>query len=314
MFNDKINAAAEDLAARRQVTRPTFTKKDNNETESILTEWEDDMVTRAAAIDRLEGLARERPLEVPRIAALLSVYVRELSKQKGLTPKDHGIPEDAASIEGLHKWARGLKPVRSDMEKAVQTLGRLRQIKGQENLSIDLRDANLQGFDLLDLNFDKARMEGADIGWAKMWGADLLRADMQGAVLLHAEMQGANLRWAEMQGANLSGAEIDKSTQVSETTFSGAGVAEVDWSSANLSPAHVAAMFGDASVKLPFDNPEWWPDIALGFGFPTSASPWGIEFAHWRAAPDTYDWTARRGHYTDDGKINPDNLPPKWKP
>lgn len=422
LFNDKINAAAEDLAARRQVTRPTFTTKDeenDKKQESILTEWEDDVVTRAAAIDRLEGLARERPLEVPRIAALLSVYVRELSKQKGLTPKDHGIPEDAASIPALRKWARRLQPIRSDMEKAAQTLGRLRGIEGLENLSIDLRAANLQGFDLQGLNFDTARMssariegaklreaqmqaadlsgaqmQGAVLSFAEMQGANLLRAEMKGADLtgakmqranlsfaemqgaglseakmqranlsfaklkgadLHrAEMQGANLKEAKMQGANLSEAnmqradlsgsnmqradlceaemqganllraemkgaflseaKIDQSTRVLKTTFSGAGVSDVDWSSANLSPAHVAAMFGDASVKLPFDNPEWWPDILLGHNIPTSASPWHIEFAHWRAAPDTYDWSARREHYTDDGEINPDSPPPEWKP
>lgn len=308
LFNDKINAAAEDLAARRQVTRPTFTTKDeenDKKQESILTEWEDDVVTRAAAIDRLEGLARERHLEVPRIAAMLSVYVRELSKQKGLTPKEHSKPKDAASVPALREWVWGLKPIRSDMEKAVQTLGRLREIEGQENLSIDLREANLQGFDLFALNFDTARMSSA-----RMEGANLSEAQMQAADLSGAQMQGADLSLAQMQGANLSGAEIDKSTQVSETTFSGAGVARVDWSSADLSPVHVAAMFGDASVKLPFDNPEWWPDIALGFGFPTSASPWGIEFAHWRAAPDTYDWNTRRQHYTAGGEINEGNPPP----
>ncbi|MFT6273248.1 MAG: hypothetical protein ACJA0F_002098 [Dinoroseobacter sp.] len=352
LFNDKINAAAEDLAARRQVTRPTFTTKDeenDKKQESILTEWEDDMVTRAAAIDRLEGLARERPLEVPRIAALLSVYARELSKQKGLTPKDHWIPKDGASIPALREWARRLKPIRSDMEKAVQTLGRLREIEGQDDLSIDLREANLQGFDLQGLNFDtarmsSARMEGANLNGAQMQGAYLSEAKMQGVDLRRAQMQRANLSWAQMQGANLDDtqiqgadlswaqmqgsylreakmhgadlfiAQIDQSTLVSESTFSGAGVALSDWSSANLSPSHVAVMFGDASVKLPFDNPEWWPDIAFDFDSLISDSPWDIEFAHWRAAPDTYDWNTRRGHYTDDGWINPDNPPPEWKP
>lgn len=267
------------------------------------------MVTRAAAIDRLEGLARERPLEVPRIAALLSVYARELSKQKGLTPKDHWIPKDGASIPALREWARRLKPIRSDMEKAVQTLGRLREIEGQDDLSIDLREANLQGFDLQGLNFDTARMSSA-----RMEGANLDDTQIQGADLSWAQMQGSYLREAKMHGADLFIAQIDQSTLVSESTFSGAGVALSDWSSANLSPSHVAVMFGDASVKLPFDNPEWWPDIAFDFDSLISDSPWDIEFAHWRAAPDTYDWNTRRGHYTDDGWINPDNPPPEWKP
>jgi len=359
LFNDKINAAAEDLAKRRQVTRPSFKKSGKDEAEEILLEWEDDVVTRAAAIDRLLGLARERPLEVPRIAALLSVYVRELSKQKGLTPQDHDIPEGADEASVLRKWARDLKPIRSDMEKAVQTLGRLRWIAGQENLTIDLSDANLQGYDLQTLNFDAARMsgarieganlslaqmkeanlrgaqmkeanlrgaqmEGADLSGAQMEGANLFGAQMEGANLFGAqmkgadlslaEMKGADLRGAQMEGADLSGAQIDQSTRATKVTFRGAGVARVDWSSADLSTAHVAALFGDASVKLPVETPEWWPDVSLNWHFRSSASPWHIEFTHWQTNPDTYDWSQRRQHYTAEGEINEANPPPEYDP
>jgi hypothetical protein len=81
-FNDKINAAATDLAARRQVTRIVGYGAQKR----ILTEWQDDLVTRAAAIDRLEGLAQEAierddypPAQ--RIARMLSIYVQELSRE-----------------------------------------------------------------------------------------------------------------------------------------------------------------------------------------------------------------------------------------
>ncbi|WP_172295895.1 hypothetical protein [Pseudoruegeria sp. HB172150] len=77
LFNDKINAASEDLASRRQVTRVV---QSDDGSEAVLTEWEDDLVKRAASIDRLEGLAEERPDSTARIARMLSVYVRELSK------------------------------------------------------------------------------------------------------------------------------------------------------------------------------------------------------------------------------------------
>lgn len=53
LFNDKINAAAKDLAATYQVTESA--EQDGKQT--FVTKWEDDLVTRAAAIDRLEGLA-----------------------------------------------------------------------------------------------------------------------------------------------------------------------------------------------------------------------------------------------------------------
>jgi hypothetical protein len=90
-FNDKINAAATDLAARRQVTRVAIDPngdivRDKEGKETILTEWQDDLVTRAAAIDRLEGLAQEAierddypPAQ--RIARMLSIYVQELSRE-----------------------------------------------------------------------------------------------------------------------------------------------------------------------------------------------------------------------------------------
>ncbi len=397
LFNDKINAAAEDLAARRQVTRSAGAAQFNA--------YEDDVVTRSAAIDRLAGLARERaqadPNIVPRIASLLSVYVRELSKSD-LKPKELGLSREEATPEALREWAHSLRPIRSDLEKAAQVLGRLRKVPGQDGLVVDLREANLQGFDLKGSDFDKAQMEGAqmqganlsraqmqganlnwaqmqganlnwaqmqranlrgaqmqgadlrgaqmqraDLNWAQMQranlrGAQMQRADLRGAQMQRAnlgraEMQGANLRgaqmqradlrgaqmqradlnWAEMQGANLNWAEIDQSTRATETTYHGAGVARVDWSSADLSIPQVTAMFGDASVTLPFENPEWWPDVALDAGLLDLGGPntaWRIEFTHWRSNPDTYDWSQRRQHYTADGQINPDNPPPEYDP
>lgn len=72
LFNDKINAATEDLHAMRQ-------RWDAERKQNI---WEDDITRRNAAIDRLEGLAIERPDDAaPRISRLLSVYVREVSRE-----------------------------------------------------------------------------------------------------------------------------------------------------------------------------------------------------------------------------------------
>ena len=83
-FNDKVAAATEGLPARHQVTRVV---KDSEGNETVLTEWKDDLVTRAVAIARLEGLAAERPAEAPRIIRMLSVYYRELSSAH--PPDDH---------------------------------------------------------------------------------------------------------------------------------------------------------------------------------------------------------------------------------
>lgn len=79
LLNDKINAAADDLHARRLVTMNPTEKQGR---------WDyhqDDIVRRNAAIDRLFGLAGESPEIAPRIARMLGVYVRELSAENPRT-------------------------------------------------------------------------------------------------------------------------------------------------------------------------------------------------------------------------------------
>jgi hypothetical protein len=73
LFNDKINAAVSDLHAQRQITKWAD--------EGTPTGWEDDVTRRNGAIDRLLGLAKEEPAAASRIARLLSVYVKELSRE-----------------------------------------------------------------------------------------------------------------------------------------------------------------------------------------------------------------------------------------
>ncbi|MGA1614512.1 MAG: hypothetical protein ACO37E_12015 [Lutimaribacter sp.] len=76
LFNEKFSAAATGLAARKQVTQ--IAQKGDSKT--VLTEWADDLVSRAIAIEQLEGLAKERPAEAPRIARILSAYLAEVSR------------------------------------------------------------------------------------------------------------------------------------------------------------------------------------------------------------------------------------------
>ncbi len=288
LFNDKINAAAQDLAARRQVTRVIGRGKEHR----VLTEWQDDLVTRAAAIDRLEGLANERPDAAPRIARQLSIYVRELSR-------DHPAqepPKGATPVE-LRGWARTLQPARPDMEKAAQSLGRLQRIKGA-NLApsdIDLRNANLQGFDLSGLSYEKAlfqgaRMQGADFRDAQMQGAVLNGAQMQGAylseaqmqwvVLNGAQMQGAVLFDAQMQGAYLFGVEMDETTNLRDASLHGAAVWHVDEATIERLRRFWSDIFADGSVPVPKDDPDRpdWPSEKLdGDAFVTQWLAWQAE-------------------------------------
>ncbi len=262
LFNDKINAASEGLSARRQVTRVTGQGAE----ERVLSEWQDDLVARNAAIDRLEGLVHERPEAADRVASLLSVYVVELSAEHlPETP-----PKDAAPGD-LGFWAGGLTRKRSDMERAAQALGRLQRIPGvtlQEG-RINLRRANLQGFDLRVLDFTKARLEDAHLEGANLWDAHL---------------EGADLRGAHLEGADLGGAHLDEKTSLTDATLRGASVREVDWSMVNISQDQVNSIFGDASVTLPpgITRPAHWPDTELD---PLSFE---AEYNKWRADPATY--------------------------
>ncbi len=218
LLNERINAAVEALHAQRQVTKEIIGDDDIATFHDI---WEDDVIRRNGAIDALQGLVKENPEIAPRVADMLSVYVRELSRVYPAVPVPAGMEG-----EDLLEWAYSLSPARSDMEKAVQTLGRLQTLKGviKKEVKIDLNGANLQGMSLNDLtfgnkaNFRHARIQGANLyraqmqeahlSWAQMQGADLIWAQMQGADLGAAEMQGANLRLAKMQGAVLIDAEM----------------------------------------------------------------------------------------------------------
>lgn len=328
LYNDKINAAVESLYARRQTTRVVT----SGDTEQVLTEWEDDILKRSAAIDRLEGLAHERPSEAPRIASMLSIYVRELSRElsRENPPQDHprqawlrlvepeddsppmseeqalhhlGLNPDDVSIDTLVAWAHGLHPIHADMEKAAQTLGRLRDIPGVvvNDIKIDLREANLRGFDLASLNFNTARMEGAqmegatlftarmkgaNLSEARMEGADLFKARMDGAHLSMARMEGANLSMARMEGTNLGGARMDKATNLTDALLRGASVRFVDDTALAQLRRYLKDMFGDGSVNLPpEERPAHWPDWRL----PNKGEhAFHTQWRDWQDNPATY--------------------------
>jgi uncharacterized protein YjbI with pentapeptide repeats len=236
LFNDKINAAVEDLHAQRQVSE-LMTDGGIQKHETV---WRDDVTRRNGSIDRLEGLVQENPVAAPRIARMLSVYVRELSQQYEPAPFPEG-----SSIQNIKNWASYLQPSRSDMQNAAQVLGRLQNISDSVKLLgvIDLSASNLQAFNLEELRlestkFDRAhlqkatlrhanlkhasllgaqmqeahlegaRLQGAQLVRAKLQGAHLKSAQLQGANLNLAGLQGANLRFAKLQGANLRGAQL----------------------------------------------------------------------------------------------------------
>jgi uncharacterized protein YjbI with pentapeptide repeats len=256
LFNDKISAASDSLTAQKQLSRTCGTGAQ----ETILTEWQDDLIARASAIDRLEGLAQERPTEAPRIARMLLVYIRELSK--AYPAKDRSEVDDGTKVY-FHHWSEELKPERSDLEKAAQTLERLTKIHGiaREEIPVDLRGANLQGFDLRRLNFNdanlqNARMEGADLVetridganlfGARLEGADLSKALMRRAKLSFSELEAADLRFAQIEGTDMSFAKL-KDANLTGATLEGTNLTHANMESTNLSGAQ---MDSDTSLRF----------------------------------------------------------------
>ena len=319
LFNDKLNAASKDLAAWREVTRVVGEDGD----ERVLTTREPDLVTRATAIDRLYGLIKERPSEASRIAAMLSLYVREHTVQVGDKIPDAPpvpVPENATPDE-LLEWARGLKVARSDLQKAVQAIGRIRDILGVEleDNAIDLRGANLQAMDLSGLNFGKgqwhgaqmqganlvgAQMQGTILTEAQMHGAELSSAQMQGAILVSAQMQGAELSFAQMQGAGLSDAQM-QGANLASAQMQGAEFSSAQMQGANLS---LAQMQGAAFIDMYISEREIYPHIKDAFGdgtnqidpnlVPTGDDPWPdhwpTESLHWNDFNRAWrDWVAQ---------------------
>ncbi|GAA5072132.1 pentapeptide repeat-containing protein [Roseibacterium beibuensis] len=215
LFNDKINAAATDLAARRQVTR--IVQQDGKDV--VLTEWEDDLVTRAAAIDRLEGLALEAMdrgdfAPAQRIARMLSIYVQELS----LDHPPHQTPSFSDSLE-FQDWASKLRPlVRSDMERAAQALGRINPMNEDTRTSfmpsnIDLRRCNLQFFDLSNLNFRGSQLDDANLLAANLSKSKINDSTLRGINLSHCNMSNMQVR-----GVVFERAAFD-STYLHQTSF-----------------------------------------------------------------------------------------------
>jgi len=233
LFNDKINAATDDLHSMRQVSK---TKQDAVGNEVMQTLWQDDITRRNAAIDRIEGLANERPDTAPRISRLLSVYVRELSREY----LPFGMPDDTDGGDPS-EWAGELTAQRSDMQNATQVLGRLRGIvpDNPEAITIDLSGANLQGFSLNGLDFQEANLANAE-----MQGAQLSNAELQRANLQNAELQFANLKGAQLQGAKLNNAKI-QGAYIRQT-----GMQETDLSS--------AAVFGSHLHEVSLQNADLW--------------------------------------------------------
>ena len=155
-----------------------------------------------SAIDRLAALASEEPRSAPGIARILSVYVKELSRE--LPAKD--APE-TNNQKSLSEQADKLSAEPSDIEHAVQVLGKLREISGM-TLDHDgnyLKRVNLQGFNLRGLNFENvsfrhAKLQGASLGKLRLPKSSLSCVKPNGARLIYSHIEGADFTQVKLRG------------------------------------------------------------------------------------------------------------------
>ena len=259
LFNDKINAAAKDLAATYQVTESA--EQDGKQT--FVTKWEDDLVTRSAAIDRLEELAlealqRKDYLSARRIAQMLSYYVQELSKEN--SPQSGLQLHDEAEIKNWREKELR-KKMRQDMERAVQSLGRINPKDESDREAfapkyIDLRHCNLQGFDLRDCRYQGAQFRNANLQAADLEGAHLEYSD-----LTEADLRDVDLRKAHLEGAILFESKMSKLTQIDTCSLQGAAVFFVTKETINtLFPQwnNIIAFL----IELPPGAPDHWHTVS----------------------------------------------------
>jgi len=249
-FNDKINAAVEDLHARRQISEPVI----EGEKTGFETLWEDDVIRRNGAIDRLEGLAQESPPSAERIARMLSAYVRELSRQYEAEPS----PKNK-DVDFLQTWAYSMTPARSDIQSAAQCLGRLRKTLSASAglMRLDMERTNLQALMLNHCSFHHT-----DFHLTHLQAAFLVKCDLRGCSFIGTELEGTSLNYANCKGTSFSHSYFGPTTELKGTDFLGASMRSVDLTHVMIGPDQLDEMFGDASVILPGGHGpehESWP-------------------------------------------------------
>jgi uncharacterized protein YjbI with pentapeptide repeats len=109
----------------------------------------------------------------------------------------------------------------------------VQRIEGRQPI-ISLRQANLSGAELWDIDLSSADLSEADLS-----EADLFNTDLQGADLSEAELSGAYLEWTKLSGANLRSASLNNVAPfgLGKTDLVYAKLIDADLSYADLSYA-----------------------------------------------------------------------------
>jgi len=184
LFNEKISAAQQGLTARHEISH---VQNDGEGQQIVVNEWVDDLVTRAAALDTLEGLVAERPEAAPRIVKIVAAYVRGTFPAKNLIftepPFDRKTP-------------------RLDLQRAVDVIGRVHRTAVKVDTGkwrLDLRKCDFDG-----VNFQEGYFWASDFS-----GSRFEASFLDGGVFEGCRFIDTLLNFASFKKTNLVGVRFD---------------------------------------------------------------------------------------------------------
>ena len=218
----------------------------------------DKPAVKIGGIYALERIARDSKTDHPTVMEVLTVFVREHSREQG-SP----LPADDRSDDGPSK-----PTFRMDLQAAVTVIGR--RDPTHDRQPVDLTRADLADADLADANLAQAQLTGANLSYAQLTRVHLDDADLTGAILadtrldaayltgarlIHAVLTSAYLTEADLTeavltGANLTGANL-KSANLTGANLNGANLTGADLTGARLTGASLTgAILTDAHLTL----------------------------------------------------------------
>ena len=115
-----------------------------------------------------------------------------------------------------------------------------------ELFGVDLRQADLRGFDFQMIMLEKVNMAGADLSGASLYWCVLIKVNLEGANLEGANLRGTGLAYVNFRGANLRNADLGPSYLGGPTSIRAS-----DFTGANLEGAKLTDALYDAEVKFP---------------------------------------------------------------
>ncbi|MBF9047659.1 hypothetical protein LSUCC0031_11090 [Rhodobacterales bacterium LSUCC0031] len=162
------------------------------------------------------------------------------------------------------------------MERAAQSLGRINPKDDAARAAfkpknIDLRQCNLQCFDLRDGLFF-----GAQFRDAHLQAVDLEGAHLQCSDLTRADLREADLRKVQLQGAMLFAVKLSAGTQIDRCNLRGVAVFFVDNVTINTLRPHWDNIIAFLA-ELPPGAPDHWHTVSSDSFDPDQAD------ADWRA-------------------------------